>query len=317
MIAPVCEHSNSSKHGKDRYGNQRFKCKDCGKTYSEEKSKPLGNMQLDMDRAVLCLNLLLEGMSIRAASRITDIHQDTIGNLILTVGRNCQAFLKNAIKDVPCDRLELDEIWSFVGMKQKLASSRGMGPNFGDSWTFIAVDADTKLVVNHFVGHRTHVDTDRFLQGVSDAVDTTRQIQVTTDGFGGYEYGVPLAMGSRVNFAQLVKAYASQQEQTRYSPAQIIDARKVVRHGNPDMDLVSTSYVESLNQKFRMHVRRFTRLTNAHSKCIKHHKAMQAIWFAFYNFARKHDTLKTSPAVAAGLTDHVWTLRELVEAAGQ
>lgn len=314
MIAPICTHDNSAKHGKDRKGNQRFKCKDCGKTYLEERNKPLGSMQIDIEQAIMALKMLLEGMSIRAVARITDIHQDTISKLILTVGSNCESFLKRAVRDVACERIEMDEIWSFVGMKQKRASAMAKGPDFGDSWTFIAVDADTKLVVSHYVGHRTNTDTDCFLQQVAESVDTTREIQVTTDGFGGYQYGVPLAMGSRVQFAQLVKQYKSQQEQTRYSPAQIIGAKKVVRFGNPDLDNVSTSYVESLNQKFRMHVRRFTRLTNAHSKSLKHHKAMQAIWFAFYNFARKHDTLKTSPAVAAGLATDVWSVRELIEA---
>ena len=313
MIALAeCTHDNYKKAGKHSNGAQRFKCKDCGKRFVEEQTKPLGNMRVDLDKAMLVINMLLEGTSIRACERLTNMNRDTIDRLILEVGQRCQHFMDDHIVDVRCGDIQIDEIWSFVGMKAKQAKKQD-NPEVGDSWTYVAVDRETKLVACHYVGQRNSTDTNRFLSKLRRSISVDQSFQVSTDGWGAYRYGVPFNLGSNVNFGMLIKNYASQQETTRYSPAAIISAEKKAVFGSPDMDKVCTSHVESLNQTIRMQNRRFTRLTNAHSKSLKHHIAMQAIFFAHYNFCRKHTSLdKQTPAMAAGIVDKQLTLVELL-----
>ena len=315
VIAFNCPHEETKKHGRDRNGNQRFRCKTCGTTFIEERAKPIGDMRIDIDRAVMAINLLLEGMSIRATERITGLHRDTIDDLILVVGENCERFHHDAVVGVPVNDVQIDELWSFVGCKAKTADRKGYKDERGDSWTYIAIERDTKLILAHHVGNRNTMATDRFLKKVRRAVDDTQRYQVTTDGFAAYQYGVPFALGSNIDFGQLIKQYAAQQEETRYSPATIILSEKVPQFGNPDHNRICTSHVERANLTVRMQLRRFTRLTNAHSKSLAHHVAMQAIFFAWYNFCRKHETLKTTPAVASGCAVAPWNLRELLDSA--
>ena len=274
-------------------------------------------MRISLDRAALAIQLLVEGSSIRATSRITKLSQDTISNLIIKVGGNCEAFLARTVKDVECNYVEADEVWSFIGMKQRTANARGYGnnPEIGDSWTFVAIDRETKLVLAHHVGDRSTSTCYDFLNKLDNA--TKGRFQFTSDGWQGYTNAVPMTFGNRVDFAQLIKSYESSQETIRYSPAKIKSIEKVARFGNPDMSMVSTSFVENWNLQLRMSSRRHTRLTNAFSKSHQHHTAMQAIFVAAYNFTRKHGTLKTSPAVASGLTDSVWSIEKLLVEAAQ
>ena len=309
-----CKHENFKKSGKNRNGSQRYKCKDCGKRFSDEfvRSGPLGKMRVDVDKAMLVIGMLLEGTSIRACERLTGMNRDTIDRLIIEVGSRCQVFSDLNIVNVKCNDIQIDEIWSFVGMKAKQAKKQD-DATMGDSWTYIAIDRDSKLIPAHFVGQRDQGGTENFLLQLRQAINVDRPFQVSTDGWGPYRYGVPFTLGSNVNFGMLVKQYASQQEVTRYSPAQIISAEKRAVFGAPDMDKVCTSHIESLNQTLRMQLRRFTRLTNAHSKSLKHHIAMQAIFFAHYNFCRLHTSLeKKTPAMAAGITDRPLKLVELL-----
>ena len=309
-----CSHDNFKKSGKNRNGSQRYKCNDCGKRFSDEhvNDSPLGNMRVDLDKAMMVVNALLEGMSIRACERLFNMNRDTIDRLILEVGGRCQRFMDANIVNVDCDDIQIDEIWSFVGMKQKQAKKQD-DATFGDSWTYIAVDRDTKLVPAHFVGQRNNIDTNHFLGLLRNAVNVERSFQVSTDGWRGYRYGVPFNLGSRVNFGMLIKNYASTQETTRYSPAQIISAEKKAVFGAPDMNKVCTSHVEPLNQKLPLNMKRFTRLTQAHSKSLKHHVAMQAIYFAHYNFCKLHTSLdKQTPAMAAGIVGRQLQLVELL-----
>jgi IS1 family transposase/transposase-like protein len=314
MIVAVCQHEETKKHGKDCNGKQRFRCKLCGQTWIETAPKPLGDMRISMRDATMALGMMLEGMSMRAVSRLTGLDRGTLDNLILIVGENCQA-LMDSIQGVKVSNVEADEIWSFIGLKEKQRAMRGYGESFGDSWTWIAVDADTKLVLSHKVGDRDADTCWAFLERLRDA--TVGRFQLSTDGLAAYRLSVPFVLRDRVDYGQLVKQYASLQKTTRYSPAQIISAEKKARFGNPDHDRICTSHVESLNQKLRMSLRRFTRLTNAHSKGFKQHKAMQAIFFAWYNWVRIHDTIKTTPAVASGLSDKEWSLKELLERAAE
>jgi len=313
MIAPSpCEHTNYKKDGKNRNGTQRYKCKECGVRFSNDK--PLGSMRTSVDKAAMALSLMLEGMSVRATERLTGICRQTLCDLILVAGEKCEDFFNACVKNVTAKDIQCDEIWSFCGMKAKQASARNAGPDQGDSWTYVAIDRDTKMILAYHVGQRDGCHTDRFLGKLANAVDRTHRIQVSTDGWGGYKYGVPFAMGSNIDFGMLIKKYAASQTETRYSPATIMAAEKVPMFGNPDEDRICTSHIESLNQKIRMHLRRFTRLTAAHSKSIDHHVAMQAIFFCWYNFCRKHSTIGTTPAIKSGLLGRVLKLREILEA---
>lgn len=311
MIVATCSHETRHKHGKNKCGNQRYKCSLCGATFVE--SGPLGEMRTSQKQAAQALALMLEGMSLRGIQRVTGLCRETLCNLILMVGSNCERLLDAKIKGVNANDVQLDEIWSFVGMKEKRRVARGDSEEFGDSWTFYGIERETKLILAHQVGNRDANTCWAFLLKLKAAIGSGR-FQLTTDGLSHYRNNVPFAFGMQVDFAQLVKVYSNTQDETRYSPARIISADKLPMFGNPDDDKISTSHIERFNLTVRMTLRRFTRLTNAHSKSLKHHKAMQALFVAWYNFARPHETLKgQTPAMASGLADHVWSVRELLE----
>lgn len=312
MVAANCSHETLNKHGRDRKGCQRWKCAGCGSTVTKANhERPLGKMRIELDDAARVLAMLLEGMSIRACERITGMNRDTICDLVLHVGQKCDSFLESKVVNVAAKEIQMDEIWGFVFAKAKTALHRNLGEGAGDSWTWFAIDADSKLILSHAVGKRDEATCDAFLTRLNNA--TTGRTQVTADGLGLYTHAVPYHLGSRVDFAQLIKTYKSSQAETRYSPATITGIEKVVRFGTPDESKISTSYSERFNLSLRMHNRRFTRLTNAHSKSGEHHAAMIALFTAFYNFCRKHETLKgKTPAMAAGLADKAWSLRELL-----
>jgi transposase-like protein/IS1 family transposase len=313
MIAPICKHEKLTKHGKDRKGQQRWKCGCCGATVvRDDHQRPLGDMRLEMDKAVMVLKLLLEGMSIRAAERITGVNKDTICDLVLTVGQNAERFMLETIRNVEAKTIELDEIWGFVFCKNRTIESKGHSAEMGDAWTWLAIDADSKMILSQVTGKRDESTARTFLNRLDRA--TVGRCQVTSDGLPTYTYNVPACMGPRVDFAQLVKSYKSEQVETRYSPAQITGIEKTVRFGNPDESKISTSYSERFNLSVRMHNRRMTRLTNAHSKKPEHHAAMMSLWIAYYNFCRKHESLKgRTPAMVAGLSDKPWSVEELLK----
>ncbi len=312
MIVVSCQHESRHKHGKDRQGRQRFKCAACGLTFVDDTAKPLGDMRITMKQATMAISLMLEGMSIRAIQRLTGLCRQTLADLIVLVGGNCQALLDAKVRNVAANDVQLDELWSFVGMKEKTRVERGYSPEYGDSWTFLAIERETKMILAHQVGQRDGETCWQFLLRLKSAVGKGR-FQVTTDGLSHYRNNVPFAFGMQVDFAQLIKTYSSTQETTRYSPAKIASIDKLPLFGEPDEDRICTSHIERLNLTVRMQLRRFTRLTNAHSKSLKHHVAMQAIFVAWYNFCRKHETLKgQTPAMASGLADKPLTLRELL-----
>lgn len=316
MILATCTHESFKKHGKDYKGQQRFRCKLCGETWIEERTKPLGDMQITIKQAATALHLLLEGCSIRSVSRVTGLNRNTIGDLILTAGDSCQRLLDTKVVGVSVNFCQADELWSFIGMKERTRVATARSSEWGDSWTFVAMDAESKLVLAHQVGQRDTATCNQFLRKLDRA--TTGRFQLSTDGLQTYRQNVPYTLGRKVDFAVLIKNYASTQSVARYSPAKIINTEKKPQFGNPDYDRICTSHVERFNLTMRMTLRRFTRLTNAHSKSYKHHVAMQAIFVAFYNFARKHESLNgRTPAMAAGLTAELWTLERLIkESAG-
>ncbi|MDP6558241.1 MAG: IS1 family transposase [Pirellulaceae bacterium] len=315
MIARQCTHNDRKKHGKDRKGNQRWQCRSCRATFVSDEQRPLGDMRIDLDKAAMVLSMLLEGMSIRACERITKMKRDTICDLIVQVGEGCDKFLASRVRDVESKFIELDELWGFVTKKSKNVKP-GDDPEAGDSWTWLAIDSDSKMILAHAVGKRDESTGVPFLRRLHKA--TTGRAQVTSDGLSVYTHNVPLEMGSRVDFAQLIKNYKSSQTETRYSPATITSIEKKPRFGNPLESRISTSFVERLNLTVRMQVRRFTRLTNAHSKSARHHSAMVALFVAWYDFCRPHETLgKATPAMACGLADAKWTIRDLLTEAAK
>ena len=315
MIVISCTHETRHKHGKNKCGNQRYKCADCGLTFVDDSTSPLGTMRVTMKEATMALSLMLEGMSIRSVQRLTGLCRDTLADLIVLVGENCQRLLADKVKGVEARDIQVDEIWSFVGMKEKARASRGYSQEYGDSWTFIAIERDTKLILAHEVGNRDSDTCWAFLMKLKNSIGNGR-FQLTSDGLKAYTSNVPFAFQSQVDFAQLIKNYSSTQETTRYSPAAIISTEKLPIFGEPEEDRISTSHIERFNLTLRMSLRRFTRLTNGHSKSLRHHVAMQALFVAWYNFGRKHEALKgRTPAMASQLTDHVWTIKELIERA--
>lgn len=318
MNCPTCDNP-SKKFGKHRNGDQRFRCMACRKTFTEPKVKILDNMILAEGKALAVLSHLVEGCSIRSTERLTGVHRDTILDLLTLAGRKCEALSESIIKDVPVQDVECDELWAYVGMKAKTKSKKLTAENddsIGDAWTFTAIERHSKLILAWHLGQRDFPNTAAFTEKIDRA--TTGDFQITTDGFAPYRDAIGFILGGRTDFAQLIKIYANNPEnETRYSPAQCTGCKKKVIHGRPDPERVGTSRVERHNLSVRMENRRFTRLTNGFSKKWEKHHAALALYFAYYNFCRMHRSLRCTPAMAAGITKHVWTLKDLLMAATQ
>jgi transposase-like protein/IS1 family transposase len=312
----TCEACNvdCQRFGKHRNGLRRFRCPNCKRTYTEAHERTLGSMYVPADRAELAVQLLIEGNSIRSAERITKLDRNTIMRLLVLAGERCQSLMDSRMRNLTMKHIQIDEIWTYCGKKQRHVR-KGDSPEVGDQWVFVSIDADTKLVPAFHVGKRHREDTRDFLWNLYNRIEG--RTQITTDGLNHYTTGVPDAFGLDVDFAQVVKLFGEwgqHDANARYSPSPIVEVISKVRAGNPDPAHISTSYVERQNLTMRMAIRRFTRLTNAFSKKLANLKAAVALHFAYYNFCRIHQTLRVTPAMEAGLTDHVWELKELLAA---
>jgi transposase-like protein/IS1 family transposase len=319
MQCPTCQ-NEARKFGRDRYGNQRYQCLACRKTFSERPAKPLDEMRLPLDKAIFCLKLLTEGNSIRATVRLSGVAKDTVTALLVCVGQKCEAVLRDRLQAVKTKDIEADEIWGFVGMKEKTKTRKQIQTeDLGDAYCFVALERTSKLVLAWHLGKRDGFNTVVFLEEVERS--TRGRFQFTTDGFPAYPEAVSVIFEDRdIAYAQLVKEYATKDDH-RYSPGEVVGTHKNVCCGNPDPDKICTSFVERHNLSMRMQNRRLTRLTNAFSKKWANHEAALGLYFAVYNFVRPHGTLtknadgmKTTPAMKAGVTDHPWTLLELLQA---
>ncbi len=313
MICSTCKHENYKKHGHDRHGNQRYRCLLCGITWIPAQPKPLGDMRIDKTKAVLCLRMLLEGNSIRTTERLTSVNRNTIMSLLTLVGNRAQEYWTNRMTGLNAENVQVDEVWGFVGCKEKIRNRLGRKDECGDAYCFMAIERDTKLLISWHVGKRDPNDTMWFCEKLRHA--TTGRFQITTDGYKPYYHLVPEAFNGQVDFSQLVKIFGRERgaSEAQYTPAQIIKIRKRVVWGHPDKNLISTSHIERCNLSIRMGVRRMTRLTNAFSKKWENHEAHLSLYFLYYNFCRVHATLKTTPAVAHGLTDRVWSIERLLD----
>jgi IS1 family transposase len=269
--------------------------------------------KLPSEKRTQILHLLVEGNSMHATARIADVAFNTVDKLFIEAGRACEVYQDKALRNLSCKRLQLDEIWSFVYAKQKnVATAKTAPEDAGDVWTWVATDADTKLVPTWRIGDRSSETGLAFVDDLAKRL--ANRVQITSDGHRAYLEAIEGAFGGDVDYAMLVKLYGTSPESAkgRYSPAECTGAIKTRVEGNPDPKHVSTSYAERQNFTMRMSIRRFTRLTNAFSKKIEKHALSVGLHYMHYNFARIHKTLRISPAMAAGVTDKLWSIADIV-----
>jgi IS1 family transposase len=269
---------------------------------------------LATDKRAQILNCLVEGCSMRSTSRLTGAAKKTVERMLVSAGTACAKFIDKTMRGLNCKLLQVDEVWSFTYAKQKNVPKHMQGNDkVGDTWTWIAIDSKSKLIPCWHVGKRNAKDAYLFVNDL--AARLASRVQLTSDGLKAYVEAVEGAFGADIDYAQLIKLYGSDlgQDEVRYSPPVCTGTRKVRIAGQPDKALVSTSHIERQNLTLRMSNRRFTRLTNAFSKKLENHKHAAAIHFMHYNFCRIHQTLRVTPAMEAGITDHVWTMEEVVD----
>jgi hypothetical protein len=266
---------------------------------------------LTKEKRTQIIGMLIEGMSLRAASRLADVSVNTVTKLLVDIGRATSDYQDRTLHNLKCKRIQCDEIWAFCYAKEKNIPKNLKGKfGYGDVWTWTAIDADTKLVPSFLVGNRDGRSAAMFVEDLKSRL--ANRVQLTSDGHRAYLEAVEGAFGADIDYATLQRIYESSQEETRYSPAKCVgcEVRKV--QGSPDPDHISTSYVVHQNLTMRMGMRRFTRLTNAFSKKVENHASQVALHFMYYNFCRIHRTLRCTPAMEAGVSDQVWSIDEIV-----
>jgi IS1 family transposase len=268
---------------------------------------------LNTDKQIAIIAALAEGSSIRSIERITGVHRDTIMRLGVKVGQGCTALMDEKMRNLPCRRLEMDEIWGFVGKKEKHVKPED-GSDVGSVWTFCAIDAETKLVPAFRVGKRDSKTANAFLSDVASRM--VNRVQISTDGLRAYEEAIERSFGGDADYGQIIKTYGQTELESnrRYSQPEFVGAEKKIISGRPNYDLISTSYVERLNATTRLHMRRLTRLTLAFSKKRENFTAAVGLHFAYYNFVKRHITLRCTPAMAAGVEPTFLSVGDLVEA---
>lgn len=267
---------------------------------------------LQFDKQISAIAALTEGMSIRATERLTGIHRDTIMRLGVRVGQGCATVHDAMMRNLHVNVIQMDEIWGYVGKKQQRTDSQAEG----DQYTFLAMDSIKKAIISFRTGKRVTSACNEFVDDIAKRV--VNRPQITSDGFQPYADAVDMAFGGKVDYARITKVYrgvAGNRAQVRYSPGAIVSVEKEVVLGQPKERRISTSHIERVNLSLRMQQRRFTRLTNGFSKKLENHKAAVALFVAHYNLCRVHEALRITPAMALGVTDHIWTIGDLVEAA--
>ena len=262
---------------------------------------------LPIEKQAIAISALCEGSSIRSVERMTGIHRDTIMRLGVRVGEACRTLMDETMRELPCERIEVDEIWGYVGKKQRNVTYED-NSELGDVWTFVAIDPETKAVPVYRVGKRDAEHTAEFIADV--AARTTNRIQLSSDGLKHYVPAVEAAFGGDVDFGTIVKTYRSTETEGRYSPPEIERITRTTVIGEPHR--VSTSIVERQNLTMRMHVRRLTRLTNAFSKKLDNFKAAVSLHFAYYNYVKVHSSIRCTPAMALGVSSRLWKVEDLV-----
>jgi IS1 family transposase len=273
---------------------------------------------LSIEEKVRVVACLVEGNSLRATVRMTGVHRTTIQKLLVELGAVCSAYQDKVFRNLKLTRLQCDEIWAFIGCKQKnVHTTDQLRKGWGDIWTWTALDAKTKLVPCWYIGTRDGGAAYHFIHDLAERL--ANRVQLTTDGHKAYLEAVESAFGSEIDYAMLQKVYGNAPEgsEVRYSPAICMGAKKAIISGMPDYAHISTSFTERQNLTMRMSMRRFTRLTNGFSKKVENHEAAVALHFMYYNFGRVHQTLRVTPAMEAGITDHIWDISEIVGLMGR
>ncbi len=266
--------------------------------------------RLTTAKRVAVVAALVEGNSIRATARMTDVSKPTILKLLADLGDACANYHNTYVRGLKSKRVQVDEIWSFIGAKARNVSEEKRAISWGDCWTWNAIDADSKLIISYLIGSRGPRMAFALLGDV--AARLGGRVQLTTDGLYWYPHAVERAFGIGVDYAVLRKQYGGSEHAGRYSPPQFVGATREVITGTPDARHISTSFAERQHLSMRMGMRRFTRLTNGFSKKLENHVAANALYFLHYNFARIHRTLRMTPAMAAGIADHIWSIEEIV-----
>jgi IS1 family transposase len=271
--------------------------------------------RLKREKQAQVIAALVEGNSINSTVRMTGVHKTTILKLLATLGSACADYQDRKLRNLKCKRIQCDEIWQFVYAKEKNVPDKKKGEfGYGDVWTWVAMDADTKLIPSFTLGYRDAKTAKILIDDLASRL--AHRVQLTTDGLKAYLEAVEGAFGCDIDYAMLVKIYGASQEETRYSPAECIGTETKIVQGTPDSAHISTSFIERQNLTMRMTMRRFTRLTNGFSKKIDNHAYAVALYTMHYNFCRIHKTLRVTPAMEAGLTDHVWTIEEILDTVG-
>lgn len=268
---------------------------------------------LTSDKKTTAVSMLCEGNSIRSIERMPGIHRDTVMRLGVRMGEGCQKIMHERFRALDCRVIQLDETWGFVGMKQKTANIHSANNEVGSVWTWVAIDAESKLVPSFHIGDRTQQDADLFLEDLASRL--SHYVQISSDSLRAYQGAIERAFGSEVDYGTVVKVYSSAQleEARRYSPPEVVSVEKSPVLGEPDAGLISTSYVEKQNHTLRMQCRRMSRLTNAFSKKMENFKAAVALHYGYYNFVKMHKSIRCTPAMASGVVNSPWTVGNLVE----
>lgn len=314
MIVATCRHENRRTNGKTSTGATRYRCKDCGKSWTESTST-LGGMRIGLDRAAKIIQLLCDGASVSATARSTGTDAHTILDLLVYIGPKCQEYMQEHIKGVFVSDLQCDEIWQFVLCKRATAKREKMVGGCGDSFTFTAIDRHTKLLVAWHMGRREEKHCDQFIAKLDAA--TNGHFHISTDGFKSYPPKIKKYLGHRVDHGVIIKIFGRHLDHDfrTYSPAKIRDVVRIPMHGDTfQHDHICTSHVERLNGSIRNYVKRMGRLTYCFSKRWDNHRAALSLFFMHYNYCRPHRSLKgMTPAMAHGLTTEVWTVRKMLE----
>ncbi len=293
---------------------QRYKCQQCGKRLSEEQQKPFGSdIRIPREKVVMILHCLVEGNSVRSTSRLCNVEKRTVLNLLRTAGDACERFLEKNLRNITVEEIELDECWSYVGKKeghkfpQEMANSKT-----GDAYTYIALARESRLVLAWHLGKRDSANTEAFISKIRRATANS-EFDISTDAFAPYAGAIDYILSDRANHSQVIKLYDKPEEgRERYSPGHFVTVEKKAISGNPDLGSAGTSYVERKNGSLRQWCKRLTRLTYAFSRKWENLRAALALHFCYYNFVRIHSTLRTTPALAAGITDKLWNLEDFI-----
>lgn len=270
---------------------------------------------LSTEKQAVIIGALAEGNSIRSIERMTSVHRDTIMRLGVRVGEGCAKVMDEQMRRLPCSRIEVDEIWGFIGKKQKQTTPEDRRDGLGDAWTYLAIDPDTKLIPSFLVGQRDLYHASAFMADLADRM--ANRIQLSSDGMSAYPEAVERAFGFEVDYGMIVKEFASPTEegQRRYSPPEVVAVHKHAVRGKPDRDLICTSYMERANLTVRTHMKRLARLTLAFSKKLENFRAAMALHLVYYNFVKTHGTIRCTPAQEAGVAQSAWKVSDMVDAA--